>query len=366
MRYKPIYNPKKRISLFAKISAIVFPICLTILVLSRNFTAVADFVNSTVSFGVRYAMAKLFDFLPFSVFEILFVLIPAWIFLIVFLAVRSAKRGRRLRFVINLFSVVLIIFSWYSLTLAVPFNTTTVAERMELPRAEVTEDNLAEIMTALRNEVNELSAEIEYGEGGASVPTDDFREISEKICIEYDKLSKEYGLPHGFSSHAKPVMLGSVMSRFGLTGVYTFFTGEANVNSAYPMYDMTFTAAHELAHQRGIIRENEANFIAYLVCSRSDDAYLRYSAALSMYEYIGSALYRTDRDRYYEIASGLGRGPRGDLICSNGVYEKYKDSVIGDITSELNDAYLKGNGTEGVASYGMVVLLTVSYFESVR
>ena len=132
------------------------------------------------------------------------------------------------------------------------------------------------------------------------------------------------------------------------------------------MYDMTFTAAHELAHQRGISRENEASFVAYLVNSRSDDPYLRYSAALSMYEYIGNALYRTNKQLYTEINSELSPLAKGDISASYEVSKKYGDTFINDISTFINDLFLKSNGTAGVVTYGRVVTLTVAYYESLK
>ena len=356
-------SSKKKITFFAKISFLVFTLCFLAYVASRQSAVVADFLNSTVCFEFRRVMASFTDSLQFSLFEILVALIPLWIFLVIYLAVRAFKRGRAIRYTVNLFAVVLLVLSEYILSLGIAYNTTPLSSSLRLPSTEVTEDKLASVMISLRDEVNELSRSVTYLDDGSSVPSYTFRDASEHITSSFDEVFSKYDLGENFYSHAKPIHFGNVMSYFRLTGIYTFYTGEANVNSAYPMYDMVFTAAHELSHQRGILRENEANFMAYLVCSSSDDVYLRYSGALSMYEYIASALYRTNKDRYLEIASGLYDAPRGDILASSAVTQKYGDTFLADISNFLNDLFLKSNGTAGVVTYGMVVELTVSYFE---
>lgn len=366
MRYKAIYNPKRKISLFAKISLAIFLLCLLLYIVSELSVSAADFLNSTVCFQFRRVMAAFGDIFPFSLFEIFVMLIPLLIALVVFLAVRSFKHGMGVRFTLNLFAVVLIIFSEYTLSLGIAYNTTPLGERMGLSDVEVTEERLAVVMTSLRDEVNLLSQQISYNDDGISQPDYSFSDVSEKICASYENFSEEYGFPNTFVSHAKPIIFGNVMSYFRLTGIYTFYTGEANVNSAYPMYDMTFTAAHELSHQRGILRENEANFMAYMVNSTSDDVYLRYSAALSMYEYIGSALYRTNKEMYYEIASGLSEFAKGDIRASSAVTQRYGDTFLADLSNFMNDLFLKSNGTDGVVTYGRVVELTVAYFETLK
>ena len=116
-----------------------------------------------------------------------------------------------------------------------------------------------------------------------------------------------------------------------------------------------------MSHQRGVLREDEANFIAYAALSSSDDVYLRYSAALSMTEYIGSALYRTNKDAYYEIMSELDDSVWFDIEASNEITREYSGTILSDISNFFNDLFLKSNGTPGVVSYGMVVRIAVSY-----
>ncbi len=69
---------------------------------------------------------------------------------------------------------------------------------------------------------------------------------------------------------------------------------EANYNGHMPEMDIPSTVCHELSHLKGFMREDEANFIAYLACRQSDSAAFRYSGALLAYIYSGNALYKAD------------------------------------------------------------------------
>jgi hypothetical protein len=148
----------------------------------------------------------------------------------------------------------------------------------------------------------------------------------------------------------------------GITGIFSPFTGEANINIEYPDYSLPFTAAHEFAHQRGIAREDEANFIAHLVCVSSEDEFVRYSGYLYLYEYLASALYSADKELYSELAKALSATARADILASREVSAKYSLSTLGKINDKANDLYLKSNGTEGIISYNLVVLLAVEYY----
>ena len=153
------------------------------------------------------------------------------------------------------------------------------------------------------------------------------------------------------------------MSYTHITGVYTFFTGEANINVAFPDYTVPFTAAHELSHQRGVARENEANFMAFLVCIRSEDAYIRYCAYLNLYEYVLSALAGADSQMYAKAYAKAPECVKGEMAAYSEFYQKYKESTVSEISGAVNNTFLIIQGTEGTKSYGMVVDLAVAYFK---
>ena len=290
--------------------------------------------------------------------------LPIILAIVIFLAVRAFSKGRGIRFVINILAVLLLIYSGHLIALGIAYRTTPISEKMGISEVEVNEENLSEVMTSLRDEINALSPLVERDESGVFTSGYDFDQLSEKICESYLRFYEKYGFPEPFSSRAKGVHNGNLMSYLEITGIYTYVTGEANVNTAFPDYDIVFTTAHEMSHQRGILRENEANFAAYVICSESDDVNLRYSVALTMYEYISSALYRTNRDKYKEIASALCDGARADMLASRAVIDKYSDTFIGRLSNKVNDIFLKSNGTEGVITYSRVVELVVAYYAS--
>jgi hypothetical protein len=152
------------------------------------------------------------------------------------------------------------------------------------------------------------------------------------------------------------------MTALRTTGVYTYFTGEANVNVHFPDYSTPFTTAHEFAHQRGYSRENEANFIAFMVCIRSGDPYVEYSGYISMLEYISSALNKTDKEAYKSLYSTLDERIKGEFAAYSEFYYANENVFLGNLSNFINDKYLKSQGTEGIVSYGLVVKLCVAYY----
>ena len=252
----------------------------------------ADWFNRYVSSIGRMLLSFLTSWIPFSLTELFLILIPLWVVLLILLGYRrySETTHDALVFVGMLVGgvcMVLILFVW---NFAPGYYGSTLDQKLSLDRQKVSAEELYATAEILSDELKEIDSQITFPPSGASVMPYSITEMNEKLLDAYDRYAEENDFLDHYPSRIKPIMLSEPMSYTHITGVYTFFTGEANLNVNFPDYTLPFTAAHELAHQRGIAREDEANFIAFLVCMESDDPYIRYSALLNLYEYGASAL----------------------------------------------------------------------------
>ena len=161
---------------------------------------------------------------------------------------------------------------------------------------------------------------------------------------------------------AKPVFFSNLMSYTYITGFFFPFTGEANVNMNVPLFELPSTIAHEMAHQLGIAREDEANFISWCH-SRSEGVSpeVRYSGSLRALVYVLNAAYDVaDRDEYAEIWDCISSGVERDLAASREFWNRYSGQVQA-VSEQVNDAYLKSNQqVDGVQSYGRMVDLLLA------
>lgn len=356
---------KKYVPRTALISFIAAALAALFLVLSIFITPVADFLTATVTTAFRAVMSSLTAFLPFSVFEILMCLvIPALVAVAVIAAKRLRTKQSALRFLFGALALPAFIFTGFVFSLGIPYHTTDLGERMGMRSTEVTAEALTATAVILRDRTNELAEELGLSAERESEMNMSMAELSERLTDAYGTFSEEYGFPFNFYTRAKPMLFDEVMSRARLLGIYTFFTGESNVNDGYPDYSLVNTVAHEFAHQRGIIKEDEANFMAFAVCIRSDNPYIRYCGYLNMYEYVITALYKTDPESYRLVHKGLCDEAFADIRAYSEKSKKYKDSKLGEAVNNANDAYLQMNGTEGTVSYSLCVRLAVAYYHS--
>lgn len=342
----------------AALSLVLFLLCL----LKPTF---ADRFSAGPAGIVRMALAKLTGILPFSLAEFVILAVPV---LLVWMVVRVIRLMRReedtklKRFFINAFAAVALLFSLFVWTCGTGYHTTTLDKRMGLPDSGVSAAELKETAQYLTDELNEQSSSIHFDEDGFSVLPYDFKELNSKLCDAYENMAADTGLLRTYRSRLKPVLLSEGMSKLHFLGMYTYYTGESNINMKFPDYTLPYTCAHELAHQRGYSREEEANFIAYLVCMASDDPYLRYSGTLNLCEYVYDALYQADKKAYKEVLQTLNKQTLGELRAYADFYARYENSKAAVVSEKVNDAYLKTQGqSAGVKSYGLVADLAVAY-----
>ncbi len=340
-------------------------VCAVLYVLFVRIPVFADRFNSTVSNIGRQILSFLTVWLPFSFAELLFWMIPILLILVIFRIhhIFSKSGKATLVFFGRLGAWICLIAVLFVLCFAPGYYGTTLDEKLGLERKPVSAEELYETALLLTEKINALAEGLDTLDSGSTILPYTIAEMNEKLIAAYDSYTRDKSFPNHFYSRIKPIMASRLMSYAHITGVYTFFTGEANINVEFPDYGIPFTAAHELAHQRGVAREDEANFIAFLVCDCSDDAYLQYSGYLNLYEYISNALYSANGELWKDAWDRLDERVKNEERAYSAFFDRYRRNVIASVSEKVNDAYLHSQGAEaGTRSYDLVVDLAVAFF----
>ena len=328
----------------------------------------ADWFNRYIGAGVRAVMAYLTGWIPFSFAEMLIFSLPLIFFLLVRRAVTRYSESWRdvLRYCAGLAALLLCFYILFVWGFGTGYQASPIENKLDLNREPVSAAELEETARYLVARIDMELDEITYRPDGFSVMPYAHRDMNDLLLDAYDKICDRYGFVQRLHSRIKPVILSEPWTYTHIAGVYTYFTGESNLNMNFPDYTLPYTAAHELAHQRGIAREDEANFLAFLVCIASEDPYIRYSGYLNLYEYVASALYSADPDRYFAVLDTIDEAMRQELIAYSAFFDQYRETVVSEVSGAINDTYLKLQGTEGEKSYGRVVDLAVAWYQSLR
>jgi hypothetical protein len=222
------------------------------------------------------------------------------------------------------------------------------------------EANAAELETISREIIRHINENYEEAHlSGSSLPN--IEEIIRLLEGSYSSIPELSLLPRGLYAPPKPVYYSGVMTRLGISGIYFPFTAEPNYNSEVPDFQLPFTIAHEMAHQRGIARESEANFVAFLVCINSGNAFVRYSGYRSGLGVV-SELFRKEPQKARDLIKELGSGYKEDSRRAF-IFWSQADGFIGNLSMRINDFYLRANRVKsGIADYAASTTLIIGYY----
>jgi hypothetical protein len=145
-------------------------------------------------------------------------------------------------------------------------------------------------------------------------------------------------------------------------GSYNPFTGEVKMHDALPGLRVAQTMAHEKAHQRGVARESDANFLGFIAASHAPHPHARYAAAIFAYrQLLFLAFDELTLDELRPILQLSSRGVRRDILH----FHSYTPGAIGpiaDFTSSLGSSLLSLSGTPGGAlDYQRSVFLIIAW-----
>ncbi len=309
---------------------------------------------------------------PFSVAEVMIILCPFLVialitgFIVKFVKHRSDRPVLLMTFVLNALCMAGVIYFFYSWGCGVNYYRYPLNVHLDLTIEKSGKEELAGLVTELADKATELRSEIDStDQNGNYEISGTYRELAKKTINAFVRLSSENPIFGGNYPAPKGVMLSRLMSYTEITGIYTCWTMEANVDTDVPDYSIGSTMCHELAHLRGFIREDEANYISYLACMASEDKELQYSGTMLALIYAGNALAGEDGDMYADIwFSHYSEEVRSDLIAGSEYWKQFEKTVVSETTEALNDSYLKANDQpEGTKTYGKVVDLLLAEYK---
>ncbi|WP_312649440.1 DUF3810 domain-containing protein [Proteiniclasticum sp.] len=242
------------------------------------------------------------------------------------------------------------------------YNRASVRQYLSLERTNYGHEELYALNEMLIERANQLREAVSEDESGVFTIKESHQEIFTMAQEGFERFSAEYPVFSGEYGIAKGIIASEPLNYTGITGIFMPFTGEANVNTKGPDLLFPATVIHEMAHQRGIAYENEANYLAYAVSSYHENPSIRYSGTILALISSMNALYRDSRESYRMLYDTYSEGVKRDLAAYNVFYKAYEGEVHEKAT-KVNDNYLKSNGqTQGVKSYGEMVDLLLEQF----
>lgn len=344
-----ISNHKKLIAKLVVLSILLIVFILFLIL--KNNQGVCEWWTRNFAKTYLYAFGNMNKYMPFSLTELIMMIliIISLVFLISCIVyLFKVKLSRALHQVLNVLIVAMSVLSLYQVTAEMAYNR----EPLKLPLYEekVEKEEFLDIIEHFINDVNECCNHLEFKEDGDLVEPYSLDELNRQLAKDYEIYEGDYLF--NFTTYTKPMLSSFIYREFHITGVTFMPTAEANVNTMNVAAGKPFTSAHELAHTKGAMREEDADLVAAYITLNSSDYYVRYSG----YYYTFSSLlslanYSGVEDAYTTMTSKLHTKFIKNLRFNRAYWDKHNSWQ--KFASWWNDIYLKISGEkEGTDSYG--------------
>lgn len=344
-------------------------ILLTIAVLIKVFSLNSGWVENYYAFGlypvISMALRTMLGWIPFSVGDILymaafiFFVLKAWK-LIRILAKRKVKEFLSWILFRKYIRLVLWIYIVFNLFWGLNYNRQGIARQFGLKEEKYDPADLYELTKLLQQRLNYYAARVDSVK---QLSLNNNKILFEEGVAAYKNAAKQYPFLLYRHPSIKPSIYASIGHYFGFTGYYNPFSGEAQLKTSIPVFIKPFVVCHEIGHQLGYAKENEANFSSFLAGRVSDNIEFRYSVYYDMYSYAMRELFLYN----YPCALELKLTEQEQVKKDNRTYREYllkNRNTIEPVMSGMYDRYLRlNNQPKGKESYNEVVSWLLAYMK---
>ena len=154
----------------------------------------------------------------------------------------------------------------------------------------------------------------------------------------------------------KFVLNEMLITRLGVEGYYNPLSGEANVNMHLPNTSLPYVTCHEIAHQLGVGREDEANLVGYLTSINSNNLEFQYSGYYAMLRSVLVEVGKALPEIYSMVYLTINKKTIAELERDRAFWLKYNSEMYGYMDMSF-DKFLKlNNQAKGTDSYQDIVL----------
>ena len=261
------------------------------------------------------------------------------------------------KFVTTLMAL-LVIYNVFNLSWGLNYNRKPVGITMGILPVTFADSDMNIINARLVEKVNTYKERADI-----QAPLSGFSVIKRHVVIAYDSLEKKTGIKRPKPTSLKPSLWGWLGNYSGFTGYYNPFTGEAQINTTVPEFLQPFVALHEVAHQQGFAKEDEASFVGFLAAKASQDDLLLYSTYLELFLYANRNLSFYDSTGAKGYRSQLSKPVQKDLSIWRKFNEEHQ-SIMEPVVAYLYEKFLQSNEQpKGLRSYDAVTTLMIAYYK---
>lgn len=326
-------------------------------------------VERNYSVGVYPIISKvqrfLFGWIPFSVGDIFYGFLILVILFKTFqlFKVLFKRRLTRKYFIAGLQQLIfffLFIYAFFNLLWGLNYNRQGIAYQLGLNVKQYSLADLDTLTTVIQNRVNEYASLVTEAQRDSF---DKKKRLFNTGCEAYSCLADKYPFLKYSPRSIKPSLFSYAGNYLGFQGYYNPFSGEGQVNTTVPRFLEPFVTTHEMAHQLGYAKENEANFVGYLACRYYTSAAFKYSVYFDMYRYAVGEIHNRDSVLAKTFQQKLHPQVIKDQKELRDFFRRNKNPIEPIIMWGYGNFLKANNQPAGKQSYNEVVTWLIAYYK---
>ena len=335
-----------------RIRWIVLVVCLILIWVIMALPAWGEGYARTIYPFFSAVLSRISSVFPFSIGDCFIYgsiagLVIYWVYAIVKRRSWKMVIGRTLEYL-------LWVYIWFYMAWGLNYFRENFFDRTEIPYLAYSEDDFRSFLSAYTDSLNASFTPVEKIDQAV---------VAEKVESGYREIAGQFGLvsPAAYL-HPKPMLIPSLMSGVGVLGYIGPFFIEYNLNPDLLPVQYPFTYAHEMAHLLGISSEAEANLYGFLVCSRSGNPEIRFSAYFALLPYVlGNAYQLLPEDEFKQWTETISPEVKKAYNDKVAYWQALYNPTIGQIQDTVYNWFLKGNNIpSGRKNYSEVVALLMA------
>lgn len=334
---------KKKTWIVKIIILFILIIFLVTLIFISSSLDVANQFYQNVTLPFTNFLNKFLGLIPFSLFEFaVATMVILGFYFVISIIIKLCKRQvfKAFNKILSLFLITLFVLDYFIFTQGIGYNTSNL--NLSLYQGEVTDTLIYKTTDYYLNLFNSLSETFSRDEDGFIISPYSEKEINDLLNEEYKK-HVDLNI-YQDDVNCSTLTLSPLFLELHITGVTVSGLGQASVSSMNKDCEYAFVMAHEMAHLKGVAREDEANLLASYILLSSNDPYLLYNGLFSTFNSLLDIYRLTNYSLYEEFVSKL----NPEIIYEMNQVSKYysEHDLLSKVGNFINNLYLVLNGNE--------------------
>ncbi|MDN3695004.1 DUF3810 domain-containing protein [Chryseobacterium tructae] len=297
-----------------------------------------------------------FSWLPFSMGDVIYIVLGI---VLLYSLIALYKKTKRSTSFLRILIIVNIFYFTYQIFWGMLYFQTPIIKK--LSRQDAPDINKAKKLALQYLEKCKLTRSSVHEDHNGIFVVTSLKAVQQEILFQQTRLPQYISNKRATQILAiKPSLFKNVMNFTGILGYYNPFTAEAQYNSELPHTFIPFTTAHESSHQLGFAREQEANFIGYLIGVHSNNTDLKYSTEYFTLKSLLRFIVEEDPEFVKSVIRNYSPGMKRDRAYEKSFILRHQ-GWLDDFFGFTNNLFLKSNQQEGSVTYSYYIDLLLNY-----